>query len=38
MLIAYFRLFTQTVNNNEAVPFVAMVDNSLQFELSIRGE
>lgn len=39
MLIAYFRLFTQTVNNNEAMPFVAMaVDNSLQFELSIRVE
>ncbi len=39
MLIVYFRLFAQTVNNNEAMPFVAMaVDNSLQFELSIsRG-
>lgn len=37
MLIAYFRLFASTVNDNKGVPFVVMApDNSSQFELSIR--
>ena len=38
ILSVYSRLFTQTVNNNEAMPSVATSSNSLQFQLCIDAE